>query len=188
MTKELKELSRQVSRYVKLGVTIAESEARRIHDDLRKVYDDMNELTLFKFVSGDDKIYVEQDFERYADLQAPIDSAVHESLIQTIRSGKEEKVLAMLDEVFTPADDEIYRVPIPTEALLFAIVKSFSKVMSIQSVEGIERHLRQFATLTEVREWLKEETGRMIRLGDQKDLIARKSWLGNHRVRPLSYP
>ena len=91
LTKELKELSRQVSRYVKLGVTIAESEARRIHDDLRKVYDDMNELTLFKFVSGDDKIYVEQDFERYADLQAPIDSAVHESLIQTIRAAKRRR-------------------------------------------------------------------------------------------------
>lgn len=170
LTKELKELSRQVSRYVKLGVTIAESEARRIHDDLRKVYDDMNELTLFKFVSGDDKIYVEQDFERYADLQAPIDSAVHESLIQTIRSGKEEKVLAMLDEVFTRLQTMKYtECQFQLKLLLFAIVKSFSKVMSIQSVEGIERHLRQFATLTEVREWLKEETGRMIRqLGDQK--------------------
>lgn len=170
LTKELKELSRQVSRYVKLDVTIAESEARRVHDDLRKVYDDMNELTLFKFVSGDDKIYVEQDFERYADLQAPIDSAVHESLIQTIRSGKEEKVLAMLDEVFTRLKTMKYtECQFQLKLLLFAIVKSFSKVMSIQSVEGIERHLRQFATLTDVHGWLKEEIGRMIRqLSDQK--------------------
>lgn len=170
LTKKLKELSRQVTRYVKLDVTIAESAARHVHDDLRKVYDDMNELTLFKFVSGDDKIYVEQDFERYADLQAPIDSAVHESLIQTIRSGKEEKVLAMLDEVFTRLQTMKYtECQFQLKLLLFAIVKSFSKVMSIQSVEGIERHLRQFATLTDVHGWLKEEIGRMIRqLSDQK--------------------
>ncbi len=170
LTQELKELSRQVSRYVKLDVTIAESEARRVHDDLRKVYDDMNELTLFKFVSGDDKIYVEQDFERYADLQSPIDSAVHESLIQTIRSGKEEKVLAMLDVVFTRLKTMKYtECQFQLKLLLFAIVKSFSKVMSIQSVEGIERHLRQFATLTDVHGWLKEEIGRIIRqLSDQK--------------------
>lgn len=180
LTQELKELSRQVSRYVKLDVTIAESEARRVHDDLRKVYDDMNELTLFKFVSGDDKIYVEQDFERYADLQAPIDSAVHESLIQTIRSGKEEKVLAMLDEVFTRLQTMKYtECQFQLKLLLFAIVKSFSKVMSIQSVEGIERHLRQFATLTEVREWLKEETGRMIRqLSDQKGFNRKEKLIG----------
>lgn len=180
LTKELKEFSRQVSRYVKLDVTIAESEARRVHDDLRQVYDDMNELTLFKFVSGDDKIYVEQDFERYADLQAPIDSAVHESLIQTIRSGKEEKVLAMLDEVFTRLQTMKYtECQFQLKLLLFAIVKSFSKVMSIQSVEGIERHLRQFATLTEVREWLKEETARMIRqLGDQKGFNRKEKLIG----------
>lgn len=180
LTKELKELSRQVSRYVKLDVTIAVSDARRVHDDLRKVYDDMNELTLFKFVSGDDKIYVEQDFERYADLQAPIDSAVHESLIQTIRSGKEEKVLAMLDEVFTRLQTMKYtECQFQLKLLLFAIVKSFSKVMSIQSVEGIERHLRQFATLTEVREWLKEETGRMIRqLSDQKGFNRKEKLIG----------
>ncbi|MFK4165580.1 AraC family transcriptional regulator [Paenibacillus lautus] len=180
LTQELKELSRQVSRYVKLDVTIAVSDARRVHDDLRKVYDDMNELTLFKFVSGDDKIYVEQDFERYADLQAPIDSAVHESLIQTIRSGKEEKVLAMLDEVFTRLQTMKYtECQFQLKLLLFAIVKSFSKVMSIQSVEGIERHLRQFATLTEVREWLKEETGRMIRqLSDQKGFNRKEKLIG----------
>lgn len=180
LTKELKEFSRQVSRYIKLDVTIAESEARRVHDDLRQVYDDMNELTLFKFVSGDDKIYVEQDFERYADLQAPIDSAVHESLIQTIRSGKEEKVLAMLDEVFTRLQTMKYtECQFQLKLLLFAIVKSFSKVMSIQSVEGIERHLRQFTTLTEVREWLKEETARMIRqLGDQKGFNRKEKLIG----------
>ncbi|AYB46903.1 AraC family transcriptional regulator [Paenibacillus lautus] len=180
LTQELKELSRQVSRYVKLDVTIAVSDGRRVHDDLRKVYDDMNELTLFKFVSGDDKIYVEQDFERYADLQAPIDSAVHESLIQTIRSGKEEKVLAMLDEVFTRLQTMKYtECQFQLKLLLFAIVKSFSKVMSIQSVEGIERHLRQFATLTEVREWLKEETGRMIRqLSDKKGFNRKEKLIG----------
>ena len=75
----------------------------------------------------------------------------------------------MLDEVFTRLQTMKYtECQFQLKSLLFAIVKSFSKVMSIQSVEGIERHLRQFATLTEVREWLKEETGRMIRLGDQK--------------------
>ncbi len=170
LTKELKELRRQVTRYVKLDVTIAKSTARRVHDDLRKVYDDMNELTLFKFVSGDDKIYVEQDFERYADLQAPLDSAVHESLIQTIRSGKEEKVLELLDELFARLQTMKYsECQFQLKLLLFAIIKAFSKMTSIQSVEGIERHLRQFATLTDVHEWLREEAGRIIRLlGDQK--------------------
>jgi AraC-like DNA-binding protein len=175
LTKELKELRRQVASYVKLNVTIAESEARRVHDDLRKVYDDINELTLFKFVSGDDKIYIEQDFERYADLQAPIEEAVHENLIQTIRSGKEEKALAMLDELFVRMQTMKYtECQFQLKLLLFAIVKSFSKMTSVQSVEGIEHHLRQFATLADVCEWLKEETGRIIQLLSDRKGFNRK--------------
>ncbi len=170
LTKELKELRRQAASYVKLEVTIAESEARRVHDDLRKVYDDINELTLFKFVSGDDKIYIEQDFERYADLQASIEEDVHENLIQTIRSGKEEKALAMLDELFVSLQTMKYTdCQFQLKLLLFAIVKSFSKMTSVQSIEGIEHHLRQYVKLADVREWLKEEIGRIIRLlGDRK--------------------
>ncbi|MCQ6560994.1 AraC family transcriptional regulator [Paenibacillus mendelii] len=188
LTKELKELRRQVASYVKLDVTIAESEARRVHDDLRKVYDDMNELTLFKFVSGDDKIYIEQDFERYADLQAPIEEAVHESLIQTIRSGKEEKALTMLDGLFVRLQTMNYtECQFQLKLLLFAIVKSFSKMTSIQSVEGIEHHLRQFATLADVREWLKEETGRIIRLLSDRKGFNRKEKLVEEIIEYVSY-
>jgi len=188
LTQELKELRRQVAGYVKLDVTIAESEARRVHDDLRKVYDDMNELTLFKFVSGDDKIYIEQDFERYADLQAPIEEAVHESLIQTIRGGKEEKALTMLDELFVRLQTMKYtECQFQLKLLLFAIVKSFSKMTSIQSVEGIEHHLRQFSTLADVREWLKEETGRIIRLLSDRKGFNRKEKLIEEIIEYVRY-
>lgn len=188
LTKELKVLRRQVASYVKLDVTIAESDARRVHDDLRKVYDDMNELTLFKFVSGDDKIYIEQDFERYADLQVPIEGAVHDALIQTIRSGKEEKVLEMLDEWFVRLQTMNYtECQLQLKLLLFAIVKSFSKMTSIQSVEGIEHHLRQFSTLADVHEWLKKETGRIIQLLSDRKGFNRKEKLIEEIIEYVRY-
>lgn len=173
IVKELNAVRRQIEQNVRLHVTIAVSEARRVHDDLRKVYDDVCELTMYKFIRGDEKIYTEQDFETYVELSRPLpDDELLDELIQSVRGGKEDKAVELLDRIFTKLQTMKYtECQFQLKLIFFAIIKSFSKLTSIDSIEGIENYFKQFSTLGEIRDWLKSELLRIISmLGSQRTL------------------
>ncbi|WP_409345757.1 AraC family transcriptional regulator [Paenibacillus sp. MBLB4367] len=172
----LRAVRREVEKSIGLNVTIAVSDARHVHDDLRKVYDDISELAMFKFISGEDKIYTEQDYEHYLETHRPIlDDAMIEQLIQSVRSGKEEKTLSELETLFLNLQTLKYsECKFQLSLLFFAIVKSFNKLTSIKSVEGIEKHLERFSTLSEVSDWMKEELVRIIQLLTSQKGFSRK--------------
>ncbi|WP_262678622.1 helix-turn-helix transcriptional regulator [Paenibacillus sp. J5C2022] len=163
-------LSRQVAKHTGLEVTIGLSNAYRPHDHWRKVYDDVCELTLFKFIRGEDKVYTEQDYEQYAELNSTLEDDWLDSLIGTIRSGKEEWVQEELEDIFRRFHQMKYgECQFQLRLLLFTVVKSFSKLTSIQSIDGIDHHLKQFARLEDVSGWLREEIHRIIStLSDQR--------------------
>ncbi|MFD0695385.1 AraC family transcriptional regulator [Paenibacillus sp. GCM10027628] len=164
LTSDLQTVRREVEKCIGLNVTIAASDARHVHADLRKVYDGISDLAMFKFISGEDKIYTEQDYEHYLEKhRGLLDDAMIEQLIQSARSGKEEKTFSVLEELFRHLQTLKYsECKFQLSLLFFAIVKSFNKLTSIQSVEGIEKHLERFSTLGEVSDWTKEELVRIM--------------------------
>ncbi|MGM1046471.1 MAG: AraC family transcriptional regulator [Bacillota bacterium] len=172
LNEELSQLSRMVTRYVQLNITVACSTAKHVRDDLRAVYDDLRELTLFKFVSGDDKIYTEQEYERYADLQYQPDDTLQDLLIQSIRSGKDEQSFNLLEQWFIRLQAMKYsECQFQLKLMLFSFVRSFSQLTTVHHVEGIESHLKKFAKLEDIHLWMKHEIARIISLlGDQKSL------------------
>lgn len=172
MMEDLSQLSRMVTRYIQLNITVAYSTARHVRDDLRAVYDDLCELTLFKFISGDDKIYTEQEYERYADLQYQPDDTLLDLLIQSIRSGKEEQSFHWLEQWFVRLQAMNYsECQFQLKLMFFSFVKSFSKLTTVHNVKGIENHLKKFAKLEDIHMWMKKEISRIISLlGDQKSL------------------
>ena len=169
---DLGQLSRMVNRFIQLKITIACSSVKHVRDDLRAVYDDLCELTLLKFLSGDDKIYTEQEYERYADLPYQPDDALLDHLIQSIRSGKEEASLQWLEQWFARLQTMKYsECQFQLKLMFFSFVKSFSKLTTVHNVKGIENHLKKFATLDDIHLWMKTEISRIISLlGDQKSL------------------
>ncbi|OPA74228.1 AraC family transcriptional regulator [Paenibacillus selenitireducens] len=167
---ELQEMRRQVMQYVRINIIVACSTTRHVRDDLRLIYDDLCEWTLFKFVSGDDKIYTEQEYERYADLQVQPDDTLLDLLIQSIRSGKEEQSLDLLAQLFARLQTmKFAECQFQLRLLFFSFVKAFSKRTTLNSMEGIENSLKKFTKLEDIHRWMKDEIVRMISLlGDQK--------------------
>ncbi|WP_152396673.1 helix-turn-helix transcriptional regulator [Paenibacillus guangzhouensis] len=172
VTEELQEMRRLVEQYIQLTIIVACSGSRHARDDLRSIYDDLCEWTLFKFVSGDDKIFTEQEYERYADLQMQPDDTQLDLLIQSIRSGKEEQSLSLLEQVFARLQTMKYaECQFQLRLLFFSFIKAFSKRTTLNSIEGIEQTLKKFTKLEDIHRWMKEEIVRMISLlGDQKRL------------------
>ncbi|MCJ8014039.1 AraC family transcriptional regulator [Paenibacillus sp. KQZ6P-2] len=169
---ELQELRRRVMQYVHLNITVACSTSRYARDDLRAVYDDLCEWTLFKFVSGDDKIYTEQEYDRYAELRIQPDDTLLDLLIQSIRIGKEEQSLSLLAQMFAQLQTMKYsECQFQLRLLFFSFVKAFSKQTTLHSIEEIESTLKKFTKLEDIHRWMKEEIARIIsQLGDQKSL------------------
>ncbi|WP_245583770.1 AraC family transcriptional regulator [Paenibacillus terrigena] len=172
MMEELQELRRRVKQYVHLNIIVACSTSRHVRDDLRSIYDELCEWTLFKFVSGDDKIYTEQEYERYADLQIQPDDTILDLLIQSIRSGKQEQSLNLLEQLFARLQTmKFAECQFQLRLLFFSFIKAFSKRTTLHSIEGIENTLKKFTKLEEIHIWMKDEVVRMIsQLGDQKSL------------------
>lgn len=169
---QLTELRRQAKEHVQMNITIAYSAAKHVRDDMRVVYDELCEVTLFKFVSGEDRIYTEQEYERYADLHCQPDDILLDQLIQSIRSGKEEQSLNLLEQLFARLQTMKYsECQFQLRLLFFSFVKSFSKLTSIDSVEGMEQRLKRFTKLEDIHMWMKEEIVRIMSLlGNQKSL------------------
>ncbi|AZS13793.1 helix-turn-helix domain-containing protein [Paenibacillus lutimineralis] len=185
----LQTVRREVEKSTGLNITIAASDARHVHDDLRKVYDEISDLTMFKFISGDDKIYTSQDYESYLQTQRTLlDDTLTEHLIQSVRSGNEERMLSMLEELFLQLQTMKYsECKFQLNLLFFTIVKSFNKLTSIQSVESIENHLKHFSTLSEVSDWLKEELLRIINLLTSRKGFSRKDKVVEEMVEYVHY-
>ncbi|BFH60349.1 helix-turn-helix transcriptional regulator [Paenibacillus azoreducens] len=160
-----------------------------MHDDLRKVYDEIVDQTMFKFISGDDKIYTSQDYESYLQTQRTLlDDTLTEHLIQSVRSGNEERMLSTLEELFLQLQTMKYsECKFQLSLLFFTIVKSFNKLTSIQSVDSIENHLKHFSTLSEVSDWLKEELLRIIHLLTSQKGFSRKDKVVEEMVEYVHY-
>lgn len=159
LTGLLEEVKAQIGRWTQIRVTVAVSEARAFGDDIRAAYQHILELTMLKFVSGEDKIYVERDFENYMRSVQPLpDDQLLDELIKSVRMGKPEDMAAGLDRLFAHMQTMHYaQSKIQLSLMLYTLFKTFNKLPSVASIEGIESILASFDTLAGVRAWLERE-------------------------------
>ncbi|MBB6730084.1 AraC family transcriptional regulator [Cohnella zeiphila] len=171
LTGLLTEAKNQIRQWTNVQVTVAVSERKAIGDDLRAVYQHILELTMLKFVSGEDKIYVERDFEEYMRSVQPLqDDQLLDELIKHVRMGKAEEVAACLDQIFGQMQTLHYaQSKFQLSLMLYTLFKTFNKLPSVESAEGIESLLESFDTLSGVRGWLEREL-----LGIMDDLSNRR--------------
>ncbi|MDI4648355.1 helix-turn-helix domain-containing protein [Cohnella hashimotonis] len=159
LTGLLEEAKSQIDRWTQIRVTVAVSEARAFGDDIRAAYQHILELTMLKFVSGEDKIYLERDFENYMRSVQPLpDDQLLDELIKSVRMGKADEAAAGLDRLFAHMQTMHYaQSKIQLSLMLYTLFKTFNKLPSVSSIEGIESILESFDTLTGVRAWLERE-------------------------------
>ncbi|MBU7315626.1 AraC family transcriptional regulator [Paenibacillus oleatilyticus] len=169
--KLLETIKGHIATYVRLQVTIAVSDLKHLEDDLRSVYDFVLELTLLKFISGEDKVYTEGDYESYVRLLQPLsDPKSLDKLLVAVKSGKKDQVVLLLEELFGQMAAVKYsECKVRLTVILFTIMKEFDKLRALQGVDGIDKQLDRFSTLQEARHWLEAELfAVMDQLGSRK--------------------
>ncbi len=159
LVETMEEVGRQVVRWTRIGVTIAVSGPNAYGDDLKAIYGHIRELTMLKFISGEDKVYLEQDFEAFMARVQPLpDDHLLDELIKRIRMGKAEEVGESLDLIFGPMQTMRYAdSKFQISLILYTLFKTFNKLPSVESVERIESILDRFDTLAGIKGWLSQE-------------------------------
>lgn len=154
----MEEAGKQIRQWTNIQVTVAVSGSRMFSDDLRIVYQHIHELTMLKFISGEDKVFIERDYEDYMHRAQTLNDDLLDELIKQIRMGRTEKITGILDLIFVHMHAMHYiQSKFQLLLLLYTLFKTFNKLPSIQSVEDIEKMLEAFDTLGEVRTWLEKE-------------------------------
>jgi AraC-like DNA-binding protein len=155
----MEDVGKQVHKWTRIHVTIAVSGPNHFGDDLRSIYNHIHELTMLKFISGEDKVYLEHDFEAYMQRVQPLpDDNLLEELIKRVRMGKTEEVTRSLDQIFGHMQTMHYaESKFQLSLILYTLFKTFNKLPSVESVEGIESILERFDTLSGMKGWLEQE-------------------------------
>ncbi|RED64830.1 AraC family transcriptional regulator [Cohnella lupini] len=155
----LEDVVKQIQDWTRIRVTIAVSEVHPFGDDLRSIYKHIHELTMLKFISGEDKIYLEQDFEAYMERIQPLpDANLLDELIKRVRMGKTDEVAASLGLIFGHMQTMHYAdSKFQLSLILYTLFKTFNKLPSVESVEGIESILERYDTLSGIKGWLEQE-------------------------------
>lgn len=155
----IEEAGKQIHKWTRIRMTIALSGPNGFSDDLRSIYNHIHELTMLKFISGEDKVYLEQDFEAYMQRVQPLpDGNLLDELIKRVRMGKAEEVTKSLDHIFGHMQTMHYaESKFQLSLILYTLFKTFNKLPSVESVEGIESILERFDTLIGIKGWLEQE-------------------------------
>ncbi|MCC3371922.1 helix-turn-helix domain-containing protein [Cohnella sp. REN36] len=159
LTALLEEARAQIRQWTQIEITIAASEPKHVRDDIRAIYQHILELTMLQFVSGEDKVFLERDFEAYMRSVQPLpDDQLVEELIKQVRMAKPEEVSAGLDRLFAHMQTMRYaESKFQLSLLLYTLFKTFNKLPSLEAAQDIEQILASFDTLAGVRSWLERE-------------------------------
>jgi AraC-like DNA-binding protein len=165
----LEEIQRQIERWVKIETAAAISDLRHPEDDIHFSYEHVHELTLLKFVNGEDKVYREDDYETYMKMIEPLPGdAELDNLIQAVRAGRAEKVELFLDRLVQNMQSLPYReCQFQLTLILYTIIRAFHSIMDQANARSIQKFLEQFNTLMEVRNWLATELIKQIEIPDR---------------------
>ncbi|GIQ66377.1 hypothetical protein PACILC2_49450 [Paenibacillus cisolokensis] len=185
----LETIKRHIRKYVRLNVVVAISDAKHREDDLRSVYDFVHELTLLKFISGSDRIYTENDYERYVQMMQPQSELKSvDKLLAAVKAGKKEQAALLLDELFSQlAAMKLSECKVQLTVMLFAIVKEFDKLSALQGVDGIDKQLARFPTLQDLRRWLEQELLDIMNRLNSRQGSDRKEKLAEEMIAYIDY-
>ena len=153
-----------------LRLAVAISGAKRKEDDLKQTYDSIYEISMLKFIWGEEKVYEETDYEVYMQsVQVlPNDNNLDE-IIKDMRVGDLDKAFSRLDslisqmQVMTYASCKFYLT-----LCIYTIFKAFSRHTSLRDFVGIQRQLEMFNSLNDAAAWLQTE---IMKISDSIGLL-----------------
>ncbi|RED64405.1 helix-turn-helix transcriptional regulator [Cohnella phaseoli] len=154
----IERVGEQIEVWLQISNVAASSRAVRADDDLRKLYDNVMELTMLKFVSGEDKVYMPDDLRLFAETYPPPASEMLlDKIIDAVRLGKTEDVSASLERLFLQLQNLTHeKLKLQLIFITYSLFKAFSKLKAVQNEHNILLLLESFDTLQQYRTWLEK--------------------------------
>ncbi len=177
----IQDIDTQSQNYLKTPLTLAVSDPKNHEEDLRAVYDKLHELSMIRFITGENRVYWEPDIEQYkAYIDPSPDEDLSHVLVQTVRWGTKEKIGPALDQAMKHMQKLSYsECRFQLTWIVYSVVKAFNQTTSLQSFDGIQKQLDSFHSLQEAREWLEYELKEIMNHISQRKSSGRKEELVN---------
>ncbi|MFF2480945.1 AraC family transcriptional regulator [Paenibacillus sp. NPDC058071] len=151
-----------ISANIKIEVSIAVSNANSSQNDLRILYQHIYELTMLKFLSGENHIFMENEYEEFVQ-SLPATELSSQELIQLIQNGQAEQAIDKLRQqmkVLAGCSYEDCKLNIIH--LIYELTKAFNKRDAIKEFNGIHKVLDRFSTLAQLQGWLEDVIRKII--------------------------
>lgn len=144
------------------GVSMAISNVYTYQDDLRIIYQHIYELTMLKFLSGENHVFMENEYEDFVQT-LPATAFSSYELIQYIQNGQSKQAITKLQQQMKAFAGSSYsECKIQIIHLIYELTKSFNKLNAVQEFKGIHKVLDRFSTLANLQSWLEDVIRAMI--------------------------
>ncbi|MBM7568739.1 helix-turn-helix domain-containing protein [Paenibacillus sacheonensis] len=162
LQQRLFDIQAHIESVIKLSTAIAISQPGTAEEDFHQLYQHIYELTMLKFIKGDNQIFTE---EQYTDLVGTVPSFenISEDIILSIRHEQgEEAILRLRQQLRVMAGVSYAECKLQLTLFVYEITKAFGRLNVIQEINGISRTLDQFHALHEAVEWMERLIGRIV--------------------------
>lgn len=156
--KRLQQIQHKIKTLLEIPVIISTSEPFHLNEDLRTIYQKGYELTLLKFISGQEKVFRSKDYDAFFLKTTPISNGGEiNELIQAARLGNEIKLKDSLGHLFSQIEHLTYsECKLQLLLIIHTVLKSFEPQTELANLHAIQKKLDGFYTLQEVRSWLEQ--------------------------------
>ncbi|MFP4974448.1 AraC family transcriptional regulator [Paenibacillus sp. CN-4] len=152
----LEEAHEQVSRILGIAATVAVSNAYDFGANFRNVYHHISELTLLRFLNGEQQIFLENDYEEFmAGYPSASEALETTEIIKAIRRSRPETALLLLRQQMKHIQELPYRdCKLNLTYFTYDLLKNFNKSSVLHEISSIHQLLERYSTLSDFQTWL----------------------------------
>jgi AraC-like DNA-binding protein len=185
----------QIRQWLKLEVHAAVSAVLEVEENLAIIYNQLYELTLMRFINGEDRVFTSEDLERYErGKDSDLDEALLKQVIHSVQLKNEKALEGYFDQLTVHMQELSYEeCKLQLTHIIYSIMKSFKNHNIFHGMKSIHSSLEQFATLGEVKSWIYQEMLQIIDRDRKKNVSSRKEevaaemieYVRNHLHNPM---
>ncbi|MBB6734638.1 AraC family transcriptional regulator [Cohnella zeiphila] len=172
----LMEAREQTGRILNVDTTVAVSNAYEFEANIRTVYDHIYELTMLRFLKGESRIFIENDYEEFMEGYPAASEALDATeVIRTIRSGRQDLAVTVLRQQLRLIQGMPSREwKLHLTYFTYELLKSFTKSSATQGIGSVHQLLDRYRTLEDFQIWLEDVVRTLAEGTDAPKSLSRK--------------
>ncbi|MBB6672956.1 AraC family transcriptional regulator [Cohnella nanjingensis] len=158
LQRRLMEVREQTARILDVDTTVAVSNAYGFDANIRTVYDRIYEMTMLRFLKGESRIFLENDYEEFMEgYPAASDALDTTEVIRSIHGGRKDLAVTLLRKQMKLIQGMPFReCKLYLTYFTYELLKSFNKSSATQGIGSIHQLLDRYRTLEDFQSWLED--------------------------------